>query len=93
MPPITGRIMQLEFFANRGDGFTRFALADHPAPHTVLLGFEATLTVNGAPVTFPELMAWIVRPGGVSVGTFYPDTARYGAVTRADFTSDEPPGA
>jgi hypothetical protein len=85
--PITGRITLVEFCPNREDGFTRFGIADHPAPHVILLGHEATITVEGRAASFQELMAWVSRRNGVSVGTFYPDPQKYCAATRADFVS------
>ncbi len=87
MSPITGRITSIEFLTNREDGFCRFGIADHPAPHVVLLGHEATITIDGSVKTFPELLAWIARKGGVSTGTFHPDAAKYFAASQAEFVS------
>jgi hypothetical protein len=43
--------------------------------------------VEGRAASFQELMAWVSRRNGVSVGTFYPDPQKYCAATRADFVS------
>lgn len=85
--PITGRITLVECLLNRDDGFTRFHVAEHAAAHVTLLGHEATLTIDGRPATFPELLAWLARAGGHSVGTFYPNRERYFSATRAEFVT------
>ena len=87
MNPITGRITLVECLVDRADGFTRLSLDEHCAAHVVLLGHEATITIDGRAASFSDLVAWLVRPGGVSRGTFYPNATRYGAATRADFVS------
>jgi hypothetical protein len=95
MEPVAGAVKNVEFAIDREDGLLYVGIrrdgdkSDTVVSKALLVSDpQSIVTCDGRRATLPNLLRWLGIPGPKRV-TLFPDRSRYGASTRAVFTSVE----